>query len=66
MATRNQQSDGIEEECATCGQATAHEVTVDILTESGNEENAEFSREPYRISECKRCGETSKVRMNNV
>jgi hypothetical protein len=66
MATRNQHSDGIEEECSACGQTTPHEVTIDILTESGEEENAEFSREPYRISECKRCGEASKVRMNNV
>lgn len=66
MASKNQRSDGIEEQCDTCGQATPHEVTIDILTESSSEENAEFSREPYRISECERCGDTTKTRMNNA
>jgi uncharacterized Zn finger protein len=66
MATKNQASDGIEAECSTCGRVTPHDVSIDILTESGTEENAEFSREPYRISECKTCGTTSKTRMNNA
>lgn len=66
MATKNQHSDGIEEQCETCGQATSHDVTIDILTESVTGENAEFSREPYRIAECRTCGTTSKTRMNNA
>lgn len=66
MASKNKRSDGIEEQCSSCGQATPHDVSIDILTESSTEENAEFSREPYRIAECQHCGATSKTRMNNA
>jgi hypothetical protein len=66
MATRNQHSDGIEEECSACGQTTPHEVTIDILTESGEEENAEFSREPYRVAVCQTCDSETATRMNNA
>lgn len=66
MASKNQRPDGIEEQCETCGQATPHDVSIDILTESSSTENAEFSREPYRVSECTRCGDSTKTRMNNA
>lgn len=65
MASKNIQSDSIVEDCPECGREQPHEVSIDILTESTDSENAEFSREPYRISECRSCGETSKTRMNN-
>lgn len=54
------------EECDHCGRTTPHDVTVEILTESSSPENAAFSREPYRVSECEVCGATEKTRMNNA
>lgn len=65
MATRNP-SEGLIEECATCGRETVHFVTVQIRTESGKQQNAEFSREPYRVSECRDCGSEDVIRMNNA
>jgi len=66
MATRSDAVADITEECDSCGRATPHEVTVEILTESPDPENAEFSREPYRVSECRVCGATETTRMNNA
>jgi len=66
MASKNVHSDGIVEQCPECGSEQPHEVSIDILTESDDEQNAEFSREPYRVSECLACGATSKTRMNNA
>ncbi|UHH26799.1 DUF7835 family putative zinc beta-ribbon protein [Halobacterium noricense] len=66
MASKNVQSDGITEECTACGREQPHSVTIDILTESDKDENASFSREPYRVAECQACGTTTKTRMNNV
>jgi len=54
------------ETCSTCGHDTPHVVTVEILTESTKRQNAEFSREPYRVSECRICGTTTQLRMNNA
>jgi len=65
MATRL--DDGaMSEECAECGRETPHEVSIELLTESRKEENAEFSREPYRVSQCRVCGAERSVRMNNA
>jgi hypothetical protein len=41
-------------------------VHVEIRTESRKKENAEFSREPYRVSTCVRCDSESVQRMNNA
>lgn len=57
---------GMSEACATCERTTPHEVSVEILTESTQEENAAFSREPYRVSKCQICGTTTEIRMNNA
>lgn len=65
MATKNP-SEGVLEECAACGRETPHAVCVQIRTESVKEENAEFSREPYRVSECRVCGCEEVMRMNNA
>ncbi|MEF8821372.1 MAG: hypothetical protein V5A52_03780 [Halovenus sp.] len=54
------------EECSSCDRQTPHTVSVEILTESAKEENSEYSREPYRVSECLECGETTTRRMNNA
>jgi hypothetical protein len=66
MATQSNPVADVTEECDACGRPTPHEVAVEILTESSEPENAAFSREPYRVSECTVCGETEKTRMNNA
>jgi hypothetical protein len=66
MATQPSDPDGVREPCSTCGVKTLHEVRVEIRTESSKNENAEFSREPYRISVCAECGEETTMRMNNA
>lgn len=65
MATRID-DDGMTEECEECSRETPHEVSIELLTESTKEENAEFSREPYRVSTCRVCGTETSVRMNNA
>jgi len=66
MATTQDSIADRTEQCRSCERSTPHEIAVEILTESGKENNAEFSREPYRISECQVCGESTRTRMNNV
>jgi uncharacterized Zn finger protein len=66
MATTDEAVTGVTEECPQCERQTPHKVSVEILTESGKAENAEYSREPYRVSECNECGATTKRRMNNA
>ncbi len=66
MATKNQGFQAIVELCDNCGRETSHEVSVEIRTESKKKENAEFSREPYRVTQCQTCGETKSQRMNNA
>ena len=66
MATTKGSVDDLTEECDSCEQNTPHDVSVEILTESSKEENAEYSREPYRVSECRVCGSRTTIRMNNA
>ncbi|MFC3957029.1 hypothetical protein [Halovivax cerinus] len=66
MATTDDAFNGLTEHCAHCELDTLHEVSVQIRTESGKEENAQFSREPYRVTECQRCGNRTSQRMNNA
>jgi predicted RNA-binding Zn-ribbon protein involved in translation (DUF1610 family) len=67
MATQPTSNPGdIREPCPDCGAETPHEVRVEIRTESSKTENAEFSREPYRVSTCVSCGHESIQRMNNA
>ena len=65
MAVKNGDTN-MSEACSTCERTTPHDVSVQILTESTKEENAAFSREPYRVSECQVCGTTTETRMNNA
>jgi hypothetical protein len=65
MAT-SPNTDSISEPCPACDAETPHEISVQILTESTKTENAEFSREPYRVSVCRACGHKERVRMNNA
>lgn len=66
MATTGDAVADVTEECDQCGAVTPHTATVKILTESTNSENAQFSREPYRVSECTVCGASESTRMNNA
>jgi hypothetical protein len=66
MATTEAATTDMTEYCSDCDRETPHEVTVTILTESAGRENAQYSREPYRVSECLTCGATTTTRMNNV
>ena len=67
MAIRQDDSDdAMTEYCDTCGRTTPHDVTIQLLTESHREENAEFSREPYRVSAYRLCDAERSVRMNNA
>jgi len=66
MATRSSGPDGVEEFCEDCERETPHDVRVELRTESSRAENAEFSREPYRVTTCRECGAESVQRMNNA
>ncbi len=66
MATTDNSLSGMTEHCESCNLDTLHEVSIQLRTESLKEENAQFSREPYRVAECQRCGSRSTQRMNNA
>ncbi|MEZ3114773.1 hypothetical protein RYH80_02415 [Halobaculum sp. MBLA0147] len=66
MATQPAGADSVRERCGECGHTTSHRVRVEIRTESQTAENAQFSREPYRVSTCSECGTESVTRMNNA
>ncbi|WP_137285819.1 DUF7835 family putative zinc beta-ribbon protein [Halorussus salinisoli] len=66
MATQNTAFSETTEPCEECGQPTPHDVTIEIRTESNKSSNAEFSREPYRVTECVKCGAATSQRMNNA
>ena len=66
MATTDGPSGGMTERCENCGLETIHDVSVQIRTESHKNENAQFSREPYRVTECQQCGFRRSKRMNNA
>ncbi|WP_101297538.1 DUF7835 family putative zinc beta-ribbon protein [Halegenticoccus soli] len=54
------------ERCSRCDRETEHRVSIDLVTESDRDRNTEFSREPYRVSECVDCGTQQTQRMNNA
>ncbi|MBB6645978.1 DUF7835 family putative zinc beta-ribbon protein [Halobellus ruber] len=56
----------LTEECSQCGTRTPHTVSIELKTESTKEANRAFSREPYRVTECRACGDTRSQRMNNA
>jgi ribosomal protein L44E len=66
MATTRDSFDGLSEYCDTCESETLHQISVQMRTESTKDENAQFSREPYRVAECQRCGDRSSQRMNDM
>ncbi|MCU4717194.1 DUF7835 family putative zinc beta-ribbon protein [Halapricum hydrolyticum] len=66
MATQAGARTERSEFCEHCGRETVHSITLQLVTESDRSDNAEFSREPYRVTECLACGEQTAVRMNNI
>ncbi|WP_049985376.1 DUF7835 family putative zinc beta-ribbon protein [Halobellus rufus] len=56
----------LTEYCEDCGSRTPHEVSIELKTESKKRTNREFSREPYRVTECRACGQTRAQRMNDA
>lgn len=63
------ESGGVEdviEWCDCCGSETAHAVSIQIKAESDQPENAAFSRQPYRRSQCLSCDDSSLVRLNDA
>lgn len=66
MATKRLGPDAVFEACDCCDDRTPHDVRVEIRTESQAEKNAEFSREPYRVTTCQNCGSESVLRMNDA
>ena len=56
---------GIVETCEVCDEETEHAVSIRIRTENEASENADFSREPYRFTECQTCGRTRSQRLND-
>ncbi|WP_049894062.1 DUF7835 family putative zinc beta-ribbon protein [Halogranum rubrum] len=66
MATQPSDLDGVTEGCSECARETLHKVRVELRTESSKPENAEFSREPYRVSTCMECQTETTQRMNNA
>jgi len=67
MSSSRNPDGGITEHCEHCNRKTPHSVQIQLRTEGDeSDDNAMYSREPYRVSECQGCGETSAVRMNNV
>lgn len=66
MATKAGASTERSEFCEYCGRETTHSISLQLVTESDRSDNAEFSREPYRVKECLTCGERTAIRMNNV
>lgn len=57
---------GQTERCADCDGETRHEVGIEIREESDDPAGAAFSREPYRVATCTRCGTERAQRMNDV
>jgi hypothetical protein len=66
MATQPGPPADIVEQCPSCDAPTPHLVRVEIRTESTKAENAQFSREPYRVTVCRDCGVESVQRMNDA
>lgn len=66
MSTRIDDGSTMTESCAECSRKTPHTVSIQLRTESRKAENAEYSREPYRVSVCRVCGVERSVRMNNA
>jgi hypothetical protein len=66
MGATQERTGDVSEPCGECGRETPHGVAIEIRTESDKPTNAEYSREPYRVSTCRVCGGETAIRMNNA
>ncbi|MFB6202033.1 MAG: hypothetical protein ABEI98_08480 [Halorhabdus sp.] len=66
MATTEQATDEVTEYCPSCGHEQRHDVSITLVTESDETTNEAYSREPYRVSECRVCGRRTERRMNDA
>ncbi|MFB6361425.1 MAG: hypothetical protein ABEH59_08910 [Halobacteriales archaeon] len=66
MSVNRPEFDDQTEACEACGRQTPHTVRIEIRTESKQQQNAAYSREPYRVATCDHCGSESALRMNNA
>lgn len=66
MTSTDTDIDDLIKQCKDCEQQTPHIASLKILTESPTHENAQYSREPYRVCECQVCGASEQTRMNNA
>jgi hypothetical protein len=66
MSAHSAAGNDMLEACDRCGHETPHDVRIEIRTESRKRENAQFSREPYRVATCVACGDEAVLRMNNA
>jgi len=66
MASTQRATDDMTEYCPTCGCERAHDISIELVTESDTATNAAFSREPYRVSVCRSCGRRTERRMNDA
>lgn len=66
MGGTRRDTDDPSEACDSCDQETSHAVSIEIRTESDKPQNREYSREPYRVSTCRVCGERTTLRMNDL
>jgi len=56
-----------QERCEACNRDTPHDVRIELRAESDDrDENAAFSREPYRVATCRRCDTSRARRMNDA
>lgn len=53
------------EHCDSCGHDTPHEVTIQLVSHSDRGSNAQFAREPHRVTRCRDCGTERTVRVNH-
>ena len=66
MSIRTNDDGTMTERCETCERKTPHDVSIRLRTESQRTENAEYSREPYRVTTCRACGTERTLRMNDA
>ncbi|QGN06448.1 hypothetical protein Hrd1104_03485 [Halorhabdus sp. CBA1104] len=66
MASTDHATDSMMEYCPSCGTDQPHAVSLTLVTESDDRTNAAFSREPYRVRQCRVCGRETRRRMNDA
>lgn len=65
-ATVGPEATTVVERCDECAERTPHVATIEFLVESVDSEHSANSRQPYRVTECRECGTTSRKRATNA